>query len=95
MYTSLEGDPLWFTVGKGSDELIPTGAPRYLSSHNSTEEGISVYALWKHRSLLPVFTTPARVIPVLVGGADLMIPGGTLLAFATSSSTHSHHHYEA
>ncbi len=25
MYLSNEGDPLWFTIGKGSDALIPTG----------------------------------------------------------------------
>ncbi|KAH9011866.1 hypothetical protein EDB84DRAFT_1538194, partial [Lactarius hengduanensis] len=32
--------------------------------------------LWKHPTLLPVLTTPAAVILVLVGGADLMVPGG-------------------
>ncbi|KAI0298457.1 hypothetical protein B0F90DRAFT_1952301 [Multifurca ochricompacta] len=57
-YLSGDGDPLWFSIGKGSDELIPT-----------------VYALWKHPTLLPILTTPAAVIPVLVGGADLMVPG--------------------
>ncbi|KZP03005.1 hypothetical protein FIBSPDRAFT_905345, partial [Athelia psychrophila] len=40
------GDPLWFTLGKGSEDLILT------------------------------------VIPVLVGGADLMIPGVPLRAGA-------------
>ncbi|KAI9454256.1 hypothetical protein BJY52DRAFT_767203 [Lactarius psammicola] len=62
LYISGDGDPLWFSVGKGSgssfDELIPT-----------------VYTLWKHPMLLPVLTTPAAVIPILVGGADLMVPG--------------------
>ena len=24
-YLSPEGDPLWFTIGKGSEDLIPTG----------------------------------------------------------------------
>ncbi|KAJ6482936.1 eukaryotic translation initiation factor SUI1 family protein [Mycena vitilis] len=57
-YLSPEGDPLWFTLGKGSDDLIPT-----------------VYTLWKRPKLLPFLSTPAAVIPVLVGGADLMIPG--------------------
>ncbi|KAJ7260911.1 eukaryotic translation initiation factor SUI1 family protein [Mycena haematopus] len=52
------GDPLWFTVGKGSEELIPT-----------------IYTMWKLPKLLPFLSTPAAVIPVLVGGADLMIPG--------------------
>ncbi|KAI6042405.1 hypothetical protein EDC04DRAFT_2866845 [Pisolithus marmoratus] len=51
-------NPLWFSHGKGADELIPT-----------------VYTLWKKYDLLPCITTPASVIPVLVGGADLMIPG--------------------
>lgn len=36
----------------------------------------SVYTLWKHPTLLPILTTPENVIPVLVGGADLMVPGG-------------------
>jgi hypothetical protein len=25
LYLSGDGDPLWFSTGKGSDELIPTG----------------------------------------------------------------------
>ncbi|KAJ2921760.1 hypothetical protein H1R20_g15341, partial [Candolleomyces eurysporus] len=58
-YLSSEGDPLWFTIGKGSDELIPT-----------------IYTLWKKDDLLPFLSTPAAVIPILTGGADLMIPGG-------------------
>ncbi|KAF8064203.1 eukaryotic translation initiation factor SUI1 family protein [Lyophyllum atratum] len=57
-YLAPDGDPLWFTLGKGSEELIPT-----------------VYTLWKRADLLPVLSTPAAVIPILVGGADLMIPG--------------------
>ncbi|KAG9217736.1 hypothetical protein CCMSSC00406_0003575 [Pleurotus cornucopiae] len=51
-------DPLWFSVGKDSDELVPT-----------------VYTMWKHPALLPWISTPAVVIPKLIGGADLMIPG--------------------
>ena len=35
-----------------------------------------VYTLWKHPTLLPVLTTQPSVIPVLVRGADLMVPGG-------------------
>ncbi|KIJ34908.1 hypothetical protein M422DRAFT_34849 [Sphaerobolus stellatus SS14] len=57
-YLSAEGDPLWFTLGKVSNDLIPT-----------------VYTLWKRPNLLPTLTTPSAVIPVLMGGADLMIPG--------------------
>ncbi|KAI0651354.1 eukaryotic translation initiation factor SUI1 family protein [Trametes meyenii] len=57
-YLSPDGDPLWFTVGKGSDDLIPT-----------------VYTLWKRPDLLPFLSTPAPVVPKLIGGADLMIPG--------------------
>ncbi|EIW76663.1 hypothetical protein CONPUDRAFT_157843 [Coniophora puteana RWD-64-598 SS2] len=59
-YLAPDGDPIWFTIGKGkdADELIP-----------------SVYTLWKHPNLLPVLSTPSAVVPVLIGGADLMIPG--------------------
>lgn len=52
------GDPLWFTLGIGSEDMIPT-----------------VYTLWKKPDLLSFLSTPSAVIPVLVGGADLMIPG--------------------
>ncbi|KAF7791573.1 hypothetical protein EIP86_002589 [Pleurotus ostreatoroseus] len=58
VYLSAEGDPLWFSVGKGSDALIPT-----------------VYTLWKRPELLPILSTPAAVVPKLIDGADLMIPG--------------------
>ncbi|KAF9256200.1 eukaryotic translation initiation factor SUI1 family protein [Marasmius fiardii PR-910] len=57
-YLAPEGNPLWFTIGKGSEDLIPT-----------------VYTLWKSAKLLPFLSTPKAVIPILVGGADLMIPG--------------------
>ncbi|KAI6042408.1 hypothetical protein EDC04DRAFT_2660554, partial [Pisolithus marmoratus] len=36
---------------------------------------VPVHTLWKKYVLLLCITTPASVIPVLVGGADLMIPG--------------------
>ncbi|KAF7329716.1 Eukaryotic translation initiation factor SUI1 family protein [Mycena kentingensis (nom. inval.)] len=58
VYLSPDGDPLWFTVGRNTDDLVPT-----------------IYTLWKRRNLIPFVSTPAPVIPVLVGGADLMIPG--------------------
>ncbi|KAK7061050.1 hypothetical protein VNI00_000785 [Paramarasmius palmivorus] len=57
-YLSPDSNPLWFTIGKGSEDMIPT-----------------VYTLWKHVKLLPFLSTPKAVIPILVGGADLMIPG--------------------
>ncbi|KAI5118465.1 hypothetical protein M0805_003726 [Coniferiporia weirii] len=57
-YLSSDGEPLWFTLGKGNSNLIPT-----------------VYTLWKYPPLLPFLSTPSPVIPVLAGGADLMIAG--------------------
>ncbi|KAJ6659907.1 hypothetical protein lerEdw1_018363 [Lerista edwardsae] len=35
----------------------------------------TVYTLWSHPHLLPVFTTWPPVLQKLVGGADLMLPG--------------------
>jgi len=61
-YLSTDGDPLWFTIGKNSEDLIPT-----------------VYTLWKKQYLIPSLSTPSAVIPILVGGADLMIPGGQFM----------------
>ncbi|KAG2107739.1 uncharacterized protein F5147DRAFT_696927 [Suillus discolor] len=57
-YLGPGGDPLWFTLGIGSEDIIPT-----------------VYTLWKKPDLIPFLSTPSAVIPVLIGGADLMIPG--------------------
>ena len=37
----------------------------------------TVYTLWKRPDLLSFLSTPAPVVPKLIGGADLMIPGGT------------------
>jgi translation initiation factor 2D len=44
---------------------------------------VQVYTLWTCPSLLPSVTTPPAVIPKLLGGADLMAPGGmaTLLEY--------------
>jgi hypothetical protein len=42
-----------------------------------------VYSLWKKPDLLPFLSTPAAVVPKLVSGADLMIPGGQLLSDAS------------
>ena len=39
----------------------------------------TIYTLWKRHDLLPFLSTSPAVIPVLVGGADLMIPGGQSL----------------
>ncbi|KAF8630727.1 hypothetical protein AX15_002748 [Amanita polypyramis BW_CC] len=58
-YLGLDGDPLWLTIG----------------GKGSDELIPSIYTLWKKRDLLPIVFTPPSVIPVLVGGADLMIPG--------------------
>ncbi|OAX35496.1 hypothetical protein K503DRAFT_696918 [Rhizopogon vinicolor AM-OR11-026] len=68
-YLGPGGDPLWFTLGIGSEDLIPT-----------------VYTLWKKPDLLPFLSTPSAVIPVLIGGADLMIPG--VVQHASSLKTH-------
>ena len=87
-YFSPDGDPLWFSIGKGEDDIIPTGtlhlcvrlmlAPDFVLCHDT----MKVYTLWKKYDLLPYISSPASVIPVLAGGADLMIPGGMLFALA-------------
>lgn len=81
-YLAPNGDPLWFTVGKGSEDLIPTGNKLCVPYAISRLKFLilAVYALWKRSDLLPFLSTPAAVIPVLVGGADLMIPGGKCFA---------------
>lgn len=75
-YLSPDGDPLWFTLGKGSTDLIPSGAFISTSSVKMILNVMLVYTLWKRFDLLPALSTPSAVIPVLTGGADLMIPGG-------------------
>ncbi|KAF8257181.1 hypothetical protein EI94DRAFT_1841205 [Lactarius quietus] len=46
-----------------------------------------IYTLWKHPKLLPVLTTPAAVISILVGGADLVVPGIVQASAHTPAST--------
>ncbi|CUA73336.1 Eukaryotic translation initiation factor 2D [Rhizoctonia solani] len=62
LYSSAEKEPLWFSMGKGGGVAQSNLIP-------------TVYTLWKFPTLLPTISTPAAVIPILVGGADLMIPG--------------------
>ncbi|KZP09855.1 hypothetical protein FIBSPDRAFT_1051659 [Athelia psychrophila] len=62
-YLHRNGNPLWFTLGKGSEDLIPTGA----HPHSATLSDVQ-----------PIHVLNSYVrqfIPVLVGGSDLMIPG--------------------
>ncbi|KAJ3869395.1 eukaryotic translation initiation factor SUI1 family protein [Lentinula novae-zelandiae] len=56
-------DPLWFTIGKGDFQ------------HQDALIIPTIYTLWKNHKLLPSVSTPKAVIPILSGGADLMIPG--------------------
>ncbi|KAH9013732.1 hypothetical protein EDB85DRAFT_904431 [Lactarius pseudohatsudake] len=62
LYVSRDGDPLWFAVGKGLSSPSDDLIP-------------TVYTLWKYPTLLPALTTRPAVVPVLVSGADLMVPG--------------------
>ncbi|KAI5999980.1 hypothetical protein EDD15DRAFT_2235943 [Pisolithus albus] len=64
------------TNTQGVAYLSPDGDPLWFSAEKGADELIpTVYTLWKKYDLLPCITTPAGVIPVLIGGADLMIPG--------------------
>lgn len=58
---------------RGAD---PDRYVRYDTITGERSDLLIVYTLWKRPNLLPFLSTPAAVIPVLVGGADLMIPGG-------------------
>lgn len=37
-----------------------------------------VYTLWEHPDLFPTVSTHSHVVPILLGGADLMLPGVTI-----------------
>ena len=91
-YFSPDGDPLWFSIGKGEDDLIPTGTLHscrriVLVPDFALCRDMKVYTLWKKYDLLPYISSPASVMPVLAGGADLMIPGGMLFALAAGCSS--------
>ncbi|KAH8980478.1 hypothetical protein EDB92DRAFT_2094484 [Lactarius akahatsu] len=62
IYVSKDGDPLWLGVGKGSSSPSDDLIP-------------TVYTLWKYPTLLPALITRPAVVPALVSGADLMVPG--------------------
>ncbi|KAJ2828980.1 hypothetical protein FBU31_002794, partial [Coemansia sp. 'formosensis'] len=55
------GDPLWLKA-----EVVAGGAAMLVPT---------VYTLWRFPMLLPVLWTTSLVIPKLIGGADLMVPG--------------------
>ncbi|EJD43636.1 hypothetical protein AURDEDRAFT_88886 [Auricularia subglabra TFB-10046 SS5] len=61
LYTS-GGEPIWFSLGRAGDREAEDVLP-------------SVYTLWKVPNLVPSLYTPDAVLPILMGGADLMIPG--------------------
>ena len=90
-YFSPDGDPLWFSIGKGGDDLIPTGTLHsfglILVPDFVLYCDMKVYTLWKKYDLLPYISSPASVIPVLAGGADLMIPGGILFTLVSGCSS--------
>jgi hypothetical protein len=48
----------------------------------------TVYTLWKKPDLLPFLSTPSAVIPVLIGGADLMVPGGSCIPASASRASY-------
>ncbi|PPQ97911.1 hypothetical protein CVT26_002997, partial [Gymnopilus dilepis] len=68
-------DPLWFALGKHAN-VNPTANSNANANDREGELIPTVYTLWKKQDLLPFLSTPAAVVPILVGGADLMIPGG-------------------
>lgn len=49
--------------------------PMFFMIEREKEIYPTVYMLWKYPNLLHTFTTQDPVIDVLVGGADLMLPG--------------------
>ncbi|KZV88547.1 hypothetical protein EXIGLDRAFT_651009 [Exidia glandulosa HHB12029] len=61
LYTA-GGQPLWFSLGRAGDPEAEDVLP-------------TVYTLGKVPSFLPVIRTPDAVLPILMGGADLMVPG--------------------
>ncbi|CAE7161399.1 unnamed protein product [Rhizoctonia solani] len=54
LYSSAEKEPLWFSMGKGGGLAQSNLIP-------------TVYTLWKCPDLLPTISTPAAVVPILVG----------------------------
>ncbi|KAJ2780467.1 hypothetical protein GGI18_003817, partial [Coemansia linderi] len=61
IFYSEAGDPLWLKA-----EVAAGSAPMLVPT---------VYTLWQFPTLLPVLWTTSSVIPKLIGGADLMVPG--------------------
>lgn len=49
--------------------------PMFFMIEREKEIYPTVYMLWKYPNLLRTFTTQDPVIDVLLGGADLMLPG--------------------
>ena len=75
--------------------MIPSGEYPTYSHKGATHSSYfrsTVYTLWAYPTLLKSLYTPQAVIPILTGGADLMIPGGMYLATYFSKNRFSHSH---
>lgn len=70
----MDGEPLWFLLGKDSTEFIPTG--KFLRKMRRFSNIPIVYTLWKKPNLLPSLYISPLLNHILTNGADLMIQGG-------------------
>lgn len=67
-----------FSVQSDADQVLYTdaaGDPRWFTTDRSDELVPTVYTLRILPDLLPAFWTGSGVVPILLNGADLMIPG--------------------
>ena len=74
-YITSESVPLWFTLGKNTDDLVPTGKLRFnrglIVLHPNA---LSVYTLWKHPDLLSILSIPGKSVPAMLHGPFLLVP---------------------
>jgi len=70
-YLTLESVPLWFTLGKNTDDFVPTGESNMTQSL-STPETPPVYTLWKYPDLLPTLSIAGVKVPAMLHGKFLL-----------------------
>lgn len=72
-YVTSEGVPLWFTLGKDTEDLVPTGKLRFNRGLTAFHPGTpSVYTLWKHPDLLSILSIPGKSVPAMLHGSSML-----------------------
>ena len=70
-YLTSESIPLWFTLGKHLDGVVPTGGFKEIQSFFFPDT-LLVYTLWKFPDILPILSIPGEKVPAMLHAPFLL-----------------------